>query len=475
MSFRARTIAFGLVILLATISQISVCLAEKRVALVIGNGAYKNAPKLPNPINDATDVSVALKALGFDVDFQVDLDRVAMDEATIRFERAARVADVAMFYYSGHAMQFAGVNYLAPIDASLHDEADLRRLIKVDDVLSDLRLAKNLRILVLDSCRDNPLVAELKRSIGRTRSAAAGNGLAKIEGFDGTIISYSTQSGSTAEDGAERNSPYTAAFLKHIQDKDEIATVFHRISGSVYNQTAGSQTPELSISFFGEFYLNGKFTITVPAPSAADPCANAGEHWKSAEAIGSRAALEDHLVRYPQCGFAGLAKAKLEVLRASDDKEKSEAELKFWRAIPESDEAGYREYLNRYPGGAFAPDAQKKLAAIKLAALSPSPPLAPEANATTGKTQPCSSERRLKSIKADSRVSMTFRNQSSEAISAYWLNYDGKRVLYQRIPAGGSFGVDTFISHPWVLATDTGECRTIVMPDQQQRLVSFRQ
>src|SRR3984885_4269392 len=88
--------------------------AENRVALVIGNGAYQHAPRLPNPANDAVDVAAALKRSGFDVILATDLDKAQMDEATIRFARSARTSDVAMFYYSGHAMQFGGVNYLTP-------------------------------------------------------------------------------------------------------------------------------------------------------------------------------------------------------------------------------------------------------------------------------------------------------------------------------------------------------------------------
>jgi caspase domain-containing protein len=202
--------------------------ADNRVALVIGNGAYAHVPHLPNPTHDAEDVAAALKHNGFEIILGTDLDQAGMQNAAIRFARAARTADVAVFYYSGHAMQYAGVNYLVPIDAELHDEADLRRMARVDDILSDLQQAKNLRILVLDSCRDNPLADELKRSIGSTRGVSIGRGLAKMESPDGTIISYSTQAGRTAQDGSERNSPYTAAFLQHIEDKDDIATVFHR-------------------------------------------------------------------------------------------------------------------------------------------------------------------------------------------------------------------------------------------------------
>jgi hypothetical protein len=293
--------------------------ADNRVALVIGNGAYANAPHLSNPSHDAKDVAEALKRTGFQTIVGIDLDQNAMQDAAIRFARAARNADVAVFYYSGHAMQYAGVNYLFPIDAELHDEADLRRMARVDEILSDLQQAKNLRILVLDSCRDNPLADELKRSIGRTRSASIGRGLAKMESPNGTIISYATQAGATAMDGDGRNSPYTSAFLAHIDDKDEVSTVFHRISASVYESTRGEQTPELSLSFFGEYYLNGKLQVTVTPtapPAPVDPCAGAETHWMSAEAIGTVDAYQDHLTRFPNCTFVGLAKARIEGLKS---------------------------------------------------------------------------------------------------------------------------------------------------------------
>jgi hypothetical protein len=312
----------ALLVVLATLffcGAAAPALADNRVALVIGNGAYLHAPHLPNPTHDAEDVAAALKRNGFETILGTDLDQAGMQNAAIRFARAARTADVAVFYYSGHAMQFAGVNYLVPVDAELRDEADLRRMARVDEILADLQQAKNLRILVLDSCRDNPLADDLRRSIGVSRSASIGRGLARIESPDGTIVSYSTQAGRTAEDGSDRNSPYTAAFLQHIEDKDDIATVFHRIGATVYQETQGKQVPEISISFFGEFYLNGKLQITVaPAsPSApADSCATAESHWKSAEEIGTVEAYQDHLARFPQCTFAELARTRIENLKS---------------------------------------------------------------------------------------------------------------------------------------------------------------
>lgn len=248
----------ALFVCMAVGSRPAVAQTEKRVALVIGNGDYRHAARLPNPKNDAEDVSAALKRTGFDVITGLDLDKSGMDDAFVRFARAAREADIAMFYYSGHAMQFGGVNYLMPVDAKLTDEADLRRMARLDEVVSDLQSAKNLRILVLDSCRDNPLAEELKRSIGRTRAAGIANGLAKIDSPQGMIVAYATQAGRTAEDGTGRNSPYTGAFLKQIEQPEEIGTVFRRVTNDVYNATKRAQLPELSLSVIGEFYLKGK-------------------------------------------------------------------------------------------------------------------------------------------------------------------------------------------------------------------------
>jgi Caspase domain len=289
--------------------------ADKRVALVIGNGAYQSAPLLPNPRNDAQDVAASLRHSGFETILGVDLDKAGMDAATIEFARTARNADIAIFYYSGHAVQFAGANYLIPIDVKLEDEADLRRMIKVDDIVADLQSAKSLRILVLDACRNNPMMEQMQRAIGRQRAVPIQRGLARIDSPQGMIIAYSTQAGSTADDGPGRNSPYTAAFLRHIEEPEEIGTIFRRIATDVAQTTGRIQVPELSISLIGEFYLNGPIVVNVnPQPPISGPCAAAADHWRSAEAIGTVAAFEDHIARFPNCSFAALAKARIAAL-----------------------------------------------------------------------------------------------------------------------------------------------------------------
>lgn len=290
--------------------------AEVRVALVIGNGAYQNVPRLVNPVNDANDVAAALQRDGFNTILATDLNKDQMDEATIKFAKAARTADVAMFYYSGHALQFAGVNYLAPVDAKLTDEADLRRMVRVDEIVSDLQQARNLRILVLDSCRNNPLADELRRSIGTTRALSLQRGLAKMDTPLGMVVSYSTQAGTEADDGNGRNSPYTAAFLKEIEKQDEIGTIFRRISSDVYEATDHRQLPELSLSLIGEFYLRGKVELHLGATAPQKAPDTSKDDFAAAQSIDTLGAWEAFLANHPDGYYAILAREREKEVRS---------------------------------------------------------------------------------------------------------------------------------------------------------------
>jgi formylglycine-generating enzyme required for sulfatase activity len=285
--------------------------AEKRVALVIGNAAYKNAATLLNPRNDAQDVSAALRRIGFETIVGLDLDKAGMEDRSISFARAARDADVALVYYNGHAMQFGGFNYLMPVDAALHDEADLRRLTRVDEIVAALKQAKNLRILVLDACRDNPLADELSRSMEASRGLTVDRGLARIIPPSGMIISYATQAGRTAADGRGRNSPYTMAFLKNIEATEEIGVVFRNITSDVYAATDSKQLPELSLSLIGNFYLKGR-----PEPTTgATPTGEAERAWTAAQNTTSQAVLEEYIKHYGDSFYGALARARLDELK----------------------------------------------------------------------------------------------------------------------------------------------------------------
>jgi uncharacterized caspase-like protein len=188
--------------------------ADKRVALVVGNSAYQHTAKLANPKNDATDLAGALRKQGFQVIEGFDLDKAAFDRKVRDFATALQGSDVGVFFYAGHGLQVAGQNYLVPVDAELTTAAALEfEMVRVDVVHRVMERQTNTNVLFLDACRDNPLARNLARAMG-TRSADIGRGLAAVESGVGTLISFSTQPGNVALDGAGRNSPFAGALIR---------------------------------------------------------------------------------------------------------------------------------------------------------------------------------------------------------------------------------------------------------------------
>src|ERR1700752_1895598 len=190
--------------------------AEKRVALVIGNSAYKNVPRLKNPANDASVVTAVLKSAGVDtVDSREELRVVEMRRALREFGNKTRDADVAVIYYAGHGIEVDGTNYLIPVDATLETDTDVfDETFPLDRVLVAVEPAKQLRLIILDACRDNPFARTMKRTIA---SRAIGRGLAKVEPTNpNTMVAFASKAGSTAGDGDGKNSPFTAALAKHV-------------------------------------------------------------------------------------------------------------------------------------------------------------------------------------------------------------------------------------------------------------------
>jgi lipoprotein NlpI len=226
----------------------------RRVSLVVGNAAYSNFPKVPNARNDAEDLAEVLKVLDFGVLAGTDLNRAAMEDVLITFARKAKESDTALIFYAGHGIQHNGINYLLPVDASLTDESDLRKLINLQDVINDLKGAGRVRILIVDACRDNDIVQQLASRLPSSRSAAFARGLARIQEADGTLVAFATQPNRVAADGTERNSPFTHALLRHLPTPGlELRTLMTRVRADVVNATGGAQRPEVWDSLVGEF------------------------------------------------------------------------------------------------------------------------------------------------------------------------------------------------------------------------------
>jgi formylglycine-generating enzyme required for sulfatase activity len=235
--------------------------AEKRVALVIGNGAYRHLRPLTNPPNDARDLAKTLESLGFEVDLGVDLGLADMQRKVTEFARRARTADVALAFFGGHGVQAPDpsgsaqpVNYLLPVDADIKDAADLGFLTTARDIVSRLALAAGVRILILDACRDNPIPQQLADASSNGRSTAAARGLGPPAKTSGTLIAFSTQPDQIADDGRGRNSPFVAALLRHISEPGlDVRLLFTDVRGDVIRASKGGQTPETWDSLDGRF------------------------------------------------------------------------------------------------------------------------------------------------------------------------------------------------------------------------------
>jgi tetratricopeptide (TPR) repeat protein len=257
-----RVVIFFFVLLLMS----PVAHAEKRVALVIGNSAYRPQGELTNPRNDANDVAAALKRHGFQVIEGLDLDKAALDRKLRDFALALTKADVGLFFYAGHGLQVSGNNYIIPIDAEVMTETALDfETMRLDFVQRFMERTTATNILIVDACRNNPFARNLQRTMG-TRAAAVGRGLAPVEAGVGTLVSFSTQPGAVADDGTGRNSPFTGALVKHLtSSNEEIMSLLLDVRVDVIRETNRRQVPWEHTALTGRFYFKA---LTKPAVSS---------------------------------------------------------------------------------------------------------------------------------------------------------------------------------------------------------------
>ena len=266
----------GAVVALVVLAAPAVVFADGRVALVVGNSAYAHIGRLPNPANDAADMSAALRRLGFQVTVALDADRVAFNDALRAFARRSAGTDVALVFYAGHGLEMDGSNYLVPVDARLERDVDVRyETVTLEDLLAST-FGSSLRLVILDACRNNPLARSMQRT-SATRSVSRGSFGELNEDLLGeeTLVAYAAAAGTTAADGTGRNSPYTAALLGHLEQPLELGLLFRRVRAQVLEATNGEQRPHEYQSLVGEHFLlsgvPGAASVTVEA--AAPPLA----------------------------------------------------------------------------------------------------------------------------------------------------------------------------------------------------------
>src|SRR5271167_4542962 len=232
--------------------------ADKRVAFVVGNGAYKNVAQLPNPPIDAKAMAGVLRNVGFEVVEGTNLTRDMMTERLLEFGKKAQGADVAVFFYAGHGIAISGTNYLLPVDADIKSEMDVKlgNAINIDLTLDQTMGDAKVKLVFLDACRDNPFAAKIKSNA--TRSVSVQQGLAEMKSGEGTLIAFATGPGQTALDGSEgANSPFTRALIAHITEPGtEIQQAMTEVRAQVNEETNKGQLPWGHTNLTGAVYLN---------------------------------------------------------------------------------------------------------------------------------------------------------------------------------------------------------------------------
>jgi hypothetical protein len=291
----------------------SAALAEKRVALVIGNSDYKHAGTLTNPRNDAEDFAAALKALGIEVIKGLDLDKRGMEQEVRKFSTALTAADVGIFFYAGHGLQVNGNNYLVPVDAELLTADALEfEMVRADLVQRLMENSAKTNILFLDACRNNPLSRNLARALG-TRSAAIGRGLAPAESGVGTLISFSTQPGNVASDGTGRNSPYSGPLVKRIgRPGQDVLTVLTDVRNEVLAATGDKQVPWENHALRARFYFNTKPVVSKSPEERHD---EAERTWSWIKDTTNQVVLENFIRQFGDTPSGAFARERLHALK----------------------------------------------------------------------------------------------------------------------------------------------------------------
>ena len=295
----------------------------ERVALVIGNGAYANAPYLTRPLQDARAMAKALGALGFSVTGPLlDQNKSQMDGALLQFGDRAQGAEAAVVYFSGHGMEVGGKNYLIPVDAVLKQERHVSAAVELDKVMVQLSGVRSYGLVILDACRDNPLADRMVLRDGRTKAVGGSKGLIRVEPGQQIYVAYAAKEGTVAQEGNSDHSPYTAALLRRLQNYVQqplpLPNLFGAVREDVLAATQQAQEPWLYGAFGAQTIYLTDVSSAPPAPLAQPvlPPAPAVDHdliaWQSAEKCGTAACFRAYLKKHPQGQYAEMAQARLE-------------------------------------------------------------------------------------------------------------------------------------------------------------------
>ena len=363
MKLRLRFLVAALACALCALSNLAPARADTRVALVVGNSDYKFVTPLSNPSNDAKLVATTLSSLGFKLvgnGPQLDLTKAQFDQAVQDFGNAIQGADVALFYYAGHGVQVRGANFLVPVSANPTREIDVDfQMLDVNLVLREMEYGRaKLNLVILDACRNNPF--------GGRGLRAVNGGLAQMQAPEGTLISFATQPGNVAQDGAEGDSPYSKALAETMRKPGlDIFRAFNEVGLLVSHATNGEQQPWMSLSpIKGDFYFAG-----LPEPAKPDPMAEQSRYYDAAARVDTREAWDSFLSFYKTGYYADLARAeRKKIVTAEEAKAKADADAKAKAEVESRAKAAAVEQERREADAKAARDAALKVASQAVAA-----------------------------------------------------------------------------------------------------------
>ncbi|HEY0851133.1 MAG TPA: caspase family protein [Bradyrhizobium sp.] len=370
---------FGLALTILFIANSGLATAEERIALVVGNSAYLKVPPLANPVNDAADMAASLQRLGFTVKHTDNLDYKEFRLALIDFGNAAKTADKAVIFYAGHGVEIDGKNWLIPVDAEIKSELDVyAEAINLETLIDISVMPKLIGLVILDACRNDPFAASnaaASRSLSKnakdsgksSKSAAkkpaepanptepAARGLVPVEVNDNVLVAFAAAAGTTANDGAGRNSPYSGSLLRHVETPGlEINYVFRNVHDDVVHETKTQEPAVYGTLSSEEIYLKGDAAVAAAnAEAEAERVA-----WTFVRSTSEIATLRRFAQQFP---------ASTHVLEVNDRIAQLESAEKFaWTIVQKQNStAAYRAFLELYPYSDNVEGARVTLASLE--------------------------------------------------------------------------------------------------------------
>ncbi len=326
---------------------------ERRVAMIIGNSAYEQITPLDNPGNDASDMSVALEGLGFEVFLGLDATAAEMQRLTDEFSEAIKTADVSMFFFAGHGFQVGGQNYLVPTDARIQQVSDVaEQTVLLTTILERMEQAPGIKFVFLDACRNDPFQGAV---------TTASEGLARVGNAADFLISFATQPDNVAFDGTGRNSFFTEALLSHIYTPGlDVNDLMISVRKDVLAATGGQQIPWENSSLTRQFRFDPR-PDTVSAETLL---------WQVAANAGDPQLMELYAQRYPQGAHVQEVMAFLNTGDAGTARDlaptqKDEQQDRLWQLAQRSRMRPLVQfYLDQYPDGIYARDARRLIATL---------------------------------------------------------------------------------------------------------------